>query len=268
LAENPNNGRKNLNFYENVYNDEKQDYQYDPRDKYILIDEDSPQKNEDSQNSRPSFTKNDNITFFHSCFDKLRTLLDIFGVPYVQAPQEAEAQCAFFEYNGLVDGVITEDSDTLLFGGHNIFRNLFNKGFKEDCQFYSMKNISSALGLDREKLIMLAFTLGCDYCIGIKGVGIVNSMEIVEAFSNFEALERFKSWAENPDYWLNPKILDIYQNKCGSKEIDYRNKHKNYKKHWELPQQFPDPRVYKAFVKPVVDESLEKFSWVKPNLDK
>jgi len=31
-------------------------------------------------------------------------------------------------------------------------------------------------------MISLALFLGCDYTMGIKGVGIVNAMEILEAF--------------------------------------------------------------------------------------
>jgi exonuclease-1 len=37
-------------------------------------------------------------------------------VPYVVAPYEADAQLAYLERVGLVDGIITEDSDLLVFG--------------------------------------------------------------------------------------------------------------------------------------------------------
>ena len=44
------------------------------------------------------------------------------------------------------------------------------------------------MGLDREKLILIALFLGSDYTEGVKGVGLVNAMEIVEAFDSVEAL--------------------------------------------------------------------------------
>lgn len=49
-------------------------------------------------------------------------LPQMFGVPYVIAPQEAEAQCAWLDANGLVDGVVTDDNDAFLFGARRVYR--------------------------------------------------------------------------------------------------------------------------------------------------
>jgi exonuclease-1 len=42
------------------------------------------------------------------------------GVQYIVAPYEADAQMAFLEQRNLVDGIITEDSDLLVFGCRNV----------------------------------------------------------------------------------------------------------------------------------------------------
>ena len=59
--------------------------------------------------------------------DDLKKILRVLGVPYVNAPFEAESQCAYLELHGLVDGVVTEDSDALLFGAKKVYRNIFEK---------------------------------------------------------------------------------------------------------------------------------------------
>lgn len=115
----------------------------------------------------------------------------------VESPAEAEAQCAFLELSGLVDGVVTDDSDVFLFGARHVYRNIFDKG--DFVYSYPMRYVENELILDRSKLILMALFLGSDYTLGIKGVGIVNAMEIVRAFETPEALERFKNWAELPD---------------------------------------------------------------------
>jgi DNA excision repair protein ERCC-5 len=38
---------------------------------------------------------------------------------------QAEAQCAWLNEAGLVDGVVTDDNDVFLFGGRHVYRNIF-----------------------------------------------------------------------------------------------------------------------------------------------
>ena len=66
----------------------------------------------------------------------------MFGVPYIIAPAEAEAQCAWLDAEGLVDGVITDDSDVFLFGAKTVYRNIFEA--KKFVEVYLADNIKCA----------------------------------------------------------------------------------------------------------------------------
>lgn len=46
----------------------------------------------------------------------LKELLLNFGIPYIDAPGEAEAECCHLQSLGLVDAVWSQDSDCLMFG--------------------------------------------------------------------------------------------------------------------------------------------------------
>jgi len=46
--------------------------------------------------------------------EEIIQMLDLFGIPYICAPAEAESQCVKLEDMGLVNGIITEDSDAFV----------------------------------------------------------------------------------------------------------------------------------------------------------
>lgn len=72
-----------------------------------------------------------------SKFEEIRELLVLFGIPWVMAPGEAEAQCAFLQAHNLVDCVITDDSDTFLFGATKVLKGLFEKPIR--LEYYDAK---------------------------------------------------------------------------------------------------------------------------------
>ena len=61
------------------------------------------------------------------------------------------------------------------------YRNIFDRN--KYAEAYSMKDVDKALGLSREKLVRMALLLGSDYTDGVKGVGIVNAIEILQVGS-------------------------------------------------------------------------------------
>ena len=104
-------------------------------------------------------------------YNECQELLQLFGIPWIVAPSEAEAQCAFLDMNGLTNGTITDDSDVWVFGGQRIYKNFFNQD--KHCEVFSAADIAKHFGLSREKLILLAMLTGSDYTDGIDSVGPV-----------------------------------------------------------------------------------------------
>jgi DNA excision repair protein ERCC-5 len=123
---------------------------------------------------------------------QIMTMLRLFGIPYMTAPMEAEAQCASLVELKLVDGIITDDSDVFLFGGLRVFKNMFNQSKTVEC--FLASDLARELGLTRDTLIRLACLLGSDYIDGLPGVGPVVAMELLKEFPGEDGLHKFRDW--------------------------------------------------------------------------
>ncbi|PHH85595.1 hypothetical protein CDD83_197 [Cordyceps sp. RAO-2017] len=187
-----------------------------------------------------------------------QTLLRLFGIPYVTAPMEAEAQCAELVRLGIVDGIVTDDSDTFLFGGTRVYKNMFNSNKFVEC--YLGGDLDKELSLSREQLISLAQLLGSDYTEGLPGVGPVTAVEILSEFPGKSGLEHFREWWTAVQSQSRPKEADA--------SSPFRKKfRKSQATKLFLPPSFPDPAVYEAYFQPEVDDSAEPFQWGVPDLE-
>ncbi|KAK8043562.1 DNA excision repair protein [Apiospora rasikravindrae] len=187
-----------------------------------------------------------------------QALLRLFGIPYITAPMEAEAQCAELVQLGLVDGIVTDDSDTFLFGGTRVYKNMFNSNKFVEC--YLANDLEKELSLSREQLISLAHLLGSDYTEGLPGVGPVTAVEILSEFPGREGLAEFRDWWQDVQVQNRPKEAD-----AGSKFRKKFRKAQGTKLF--LPLGFPNPAVFEAYLKPEVDDTPDPFQWGLPDVD-
>ncbi|MCJ1390603.1 DNA repair protein rad2 [Xylographa bjoerkii] len=189
----------------------------------------------------------------HVMVTECQQLLKLFGLPYITAPMEAEAQCAELVHLGLVDGIVTDDSDIFLFGGTRVYKNMFNQAKFVEC--YLSTDLEKEYSLDRNKVIQIAHLLGSDYTEGIPSVGPVTALEIL---SEFENLEAFRDW------WTEIQMGHTHPEDASS---PFRRKFKRNAAKLFLPPVFPDKRVDHAYLHPEVDSDASAFAWGVPDLD-
>lgn len=128
-----------------------------------------------------------------------RELLTLLGIPCIQSDGEGEALCAQLNSAGIVDGVLTSDGDTLLYGAKKVYRNYDRK--KQTVESLDMEAIENTMGVTRRGLVTMAILGGCDYTDGVKDVGIKNAYKFVKHCKvlNVDPLDRMMAWRKDEE---------------------------------------------------------------------
>ncbi|XP_044745801.1 flap endonuclease 1 [Coccinella septempunctata] len=133
-----------------------------------------------------------------------KELLALMGIPYIDAPCEAEAQCAAMVKAGKVYGTATEDMDALTFGSNILLRHMtFSEARKMPIQEIHHSKILESLELNQDEFIDLCILLGCDYTDSIKGIGPKKAISLITEHKSIEKiLEHIdKSKYPPPEDW-------------------------------------------------------------------
>lgn len=110
------------------------------------------------------------------------------GIKYVVAPYEADAQMYYMERAGIVDAIVSEDSDLLVFGCRNLITKLSQFGeCVEICRddFAACKEMSLAGWTDAEFRCM-AILSGCDYLENIPRMGLKTAHRLVRKYKSID----------------------------------------------------------------------------------
>eukprot|EP01134_Creolimax_fragrantissima_P006520 CFRG6520T1 len=121
--------------------------------------------------------------------EECKQLLKLMGVPYVDAPSEAEAQCAQLVKDKKVFATATEDMDSLTFGSLILVRHLtFSEARKMPIQEFHLDKVLEELDMSMDEFIDLCILMGCDYCNTIKGIGPKRALELIKKHKNIETV--------------------------------------------------------------------------------
>ncbi|KAF3025045.1 Rad2 nuclease [Neopestalotiopsis sp. 37M] len=110
------------------------------------------------------------------------------GLPYVVAPYEADAQMVYLERQGLVSGIVSEDSDLLVFGAKRLLTKLDDHG---QCIEINRRDFAACRDLhlvdwtDAQFRHMAIFG-GCDYSSGIKDFGLKTAYRMLRKYKTPE----------------------------------------------------------------------------------
>jgi len=161
-----------------------------------------------------------------SMVDDAKRLLELLGIPHVQAPSEAEAQSAYMAMRGDVWAASSKDYDCLLFGAPRLVRFLTitgkeflpSKGTTRPLkpELIDLQRFLSHHKITREQLVDLAILVGTDFNEGLKGVGPKTALKLIREHGSLENLpaevrERLpQDYEEVRRIFLQPRVTSNY----------------------------------------------------------
>lgn len=187
-----------------------------------------------------------------------KRLIRLFGFAIHDAPGEAEAECALLQREGVVDAVLSEDVDTIMFGCGRTLRNWSAADVKRPgtsavkppthVSVYDVDALrQQETGLDREGMVLVALMSGGDYCPeGVPGCGVKVACEAARAGFG-RRLCRIKRADEAA---LREWREDLRRELRTNESKFFRVKHKAL----NIPDDFPDMEVLRYYTHPVVSQ--------------
>jgi len=159
--------------------------------------------------------------------DDSHRLLELMGLPWVQAPSEGEAQAAYMTKKGNADYCASQDYDCLLFGAPKMLRNITISGRRKRGNVYievvpevmELQKTLNETGLTYEQLIDVGILVGTDFNPdGIKGLGPKTALKLIKQYGTLEtALPQIKNatFPVEPNcirqIFLHPEVTDNYK---------------------------------------------------------
>ncbi|KAK7890808.1 hypothetical protein LTR67_008019 [Exophiala xenobiotica] len=218
--------------------------------------------------NKPLTKRGRTVSHYGSCIsnEMSKKLIQAFRFPYHTAPGEAEAECARLQSKGLVDAVMSQDVDAIMFGSTLTLRDWSKEASKHNkspthVNVLDLPRIKSLSGLDPDGMILVALLSGGDYDeAGVAGIGSTLACEIARAGFGSDLLELVRKCDEDGlREWRERLQFELETNESGY----FKMKRKLVK----VPDTFPDRKILEYYLKPAVtpDDELPKLvqTWTK-----
>ncbi|OAF65535.1 DNA damage-inducible protein DIN7 [Intoshia linei] len=147
------------------------------------------------------------------------------GIDYIVSPYESDAQLTFMSNSGMIDFVITEDSDMIVYGAKQVFYKLDSDGYGT---LYDSKLLYKCMDLPKKtpfeivltKVRRMCLLCGCDYVKSLPGIGMKRAEKIVK-LNKHENLNEFLHCI--PSILTKPKvdITAFYVNNVQESEFTF-----------------------------------------------
>jgi flap endonuclease-1 len=163
-------------------------------------------------------------------------LLDLMGIPWIQAPSEGEATAAQLAKSGAVDYAASQDYDSLLFGAPRLARNvtisgkrkLPNRNMRIDVipETVVLQEVLTENKLTQEQLIEVAMILGTDFNhADFKGIGPVTALKLVRKYGKLEDIPDLRDKikfdpAEIREIFLRPVVANATRSELEERPPD------------------------------------------------
>jgi flap endonuclease-1 len=156
-------------------------------------------------------------------------LLELMGLPWVQALGEGEAQAAHMVKRGDADYCVSQDYDSLLFGATKLLRNVTISGRRKvpgkniyveiTPEIAELTKTLNFCKLNYEQLVDVGILIGTDFNPdGIKGLGPKTALKLIKEHGTIEAALPHIKNATFPvepnkirEIFLQPKVSDNYK---------------------------------------------------------
>ncbi|MBI5698399.1 MAG: flap endonuclease-1 [Thaumarchaeota archaeon] len=164
--------------------------------------------------------------------DDAKNLLDLFGIPWIQAPSEGEATAAHMTKTGQAYASASQDYDSILFGAKKLVRNFTNSGRRKlpnrntyidiEPEIIDTGRVLSDLGVTAEQLVDIGILIGTDFNPdGFERIGPKTALKMIKEHGRLEDIPQIQEKLSEIDYkeirkiFLEPKVSENIELKFG-----------------------------------------------------